>query len=129
MAMLQWSFDGFAFPVADSPSKGNADDWSYEERLIEHNPLMSNTTVLTSLGFVSRRRSIRGTCSAATRDTLQTKQLARIVGVLIDSENRSVTCRIVRARFITLLPKNSGVDCEANAAGGRYSYAIEFLER
>jgi len=127
--MLQWTFDDFTFPWEDSPGKRGADDWNYEEKLIEHEPLMASVTILTSWGFKSRSRTITGTCSATTRDTLQTKQLAGTRAALVDSEGRSVTCRIRAAKFVTLLPKTAVLDCDGNAADGRYSYTIEFMER
>lgn len=127
--MPQWTFDDFTFPWEDSPSKGNADDWNLEERLIEHEPLMANVTVLTSWGFRSRTRSITGTCSATTRDTLQAKQLAGTVGALVDSEGRSVTARIIRTKFVTLQPKIAVTDCDGNPADGRYRYTIDIMER
>lgn len=127
--MQQWSFSDFTFPFEDSPSRGGSDDWSFEEKLIEHEPLAASVTILTSWGFRSRRRTISGTCSATTRDTLQDKQINGVVGALVDSEGRSNTARIVSARFVTFLPKTGVLDCEGNPADGRYRYSLEFLER
>jgi hypothetical protein len=126
----QWSFAGFTFPWEDSPEKRGADDWNWEEKLIEHEPLMASVTILTSWGFRSRNRTITGSCSATTRDTMQTFQLNGTVGALVDSEGRSMNARITKAKFVTQLPKDAALlDCEGNPADGRYRYSIEFLER
>lgn len=122
MAAQQWSFSGYSFPYEDSPTRGNSGDWNWEEKLIEHDPLMANVTILTSWGRKSARRTITGTCGQTTRDTLRQKHQDAEVGALVDGEGRSVQARIVRADFKTVLPV--GV-----AAAKRYDYTIEFMER
>lgn len=112
-----WSFAGYTLPVEDSPVRGGGGEWNSEEKLIEQDPLMASVTILTSWGFTSSRRTITGTCGPTTRDQMRTLRLAGTVGVLQDSEERAVTCRIVRAEFVTIIPSI------------RYDYVIEFLER
>lgn len=130
MALPQWSFAGYTFPYVDSPSAlGGADDWNYEEKLVEHDPLMASVTILTSWGVRSRSRTISGTCSATTRDAMQAFQLAATIGALIDSEGRSVSARITGVKFVTLLPTGGVAACDDVAADGRYKYQIEFMER
>lgn len=113
----QWSFATYTFPYADSPARGKSGDLNLEEKLIEQDPLMANVTILTSWGFQSGRRTISGTCSQTTRDSLRSLHHSGTVGVLTDSEGRNTTCRIVRADFNTVLP----ID--------RYDYTIEFVAR
>jgi hypothetical protein len=117
MAHPNWSFAGYTFPIEDSPVRGGGGEWDSEEKLIEQDPLMANVTILTSWGERSARRTITGTCGKTTRDQIRTLRTARTVGVLQDSEDRTVTCRIVRATFSTILPSL------------RYDYQIEFMER
>lgn len=114
---VQWSFATLTFPVEDSPSRGKSGEWDWEEKLIEQDPLMANVTILTSWGRKSARRTISGTCSQNTRDTLRTLHQNGTVGTLTDSEGRQVTCRIVRHSFNVLLPST------------RYDYTLEFLAR
>src|SRR3990172_10748758 len=104
----QWSFDGYDIPYADSPVRGSSGDWNEEEKLIEHDPLNANLTILTSWGFKSRRRSVQGTCGQLTRDTMLTKGRNRVTATLTDGEGRSISARIIRADFTTLLPVNPG---------------------
>ena len=126
----QWSFAGYTFPWEDSPERGGADDWSYEQKIIEHEPLMANVTVTTDWGVRSRRRTIRGSCSATTRDALQAFQLNNTVGDLVDSEDRTIRAKIQKAKFVTQLVKDTALlDCDGNPTGGRYKYSMEFLER
>ena len=114
---IQWSFAGYIFPIQDSPTRGNSGDWNVEEKLVEHDPLNANVTVLTTWGRKSARRIITGTCNATTRDQMRTFQAAGTVGTLEDAEERQFQARLIRADFTTLLP------------GERYTYTLEFLER
>lgn len=120
----QWSFATWTFPYEDSPARGESGDWNDDEKLIEHDPLMADVTVLTSWGFRSRRRVITGSCGDDTRDAIRTLHRNRTTGTLTDAEGRAVEARIVRADFSTVLPT-------AAVAGkrGRYRYTIEFIER
>lgn len=128
--MQQWSFAGYTIPWEDSPARRGADDWSYVEKSIQHAPLMASVTVTTSWGFHSRLRTITGTCSATTRDAMQTFQLNGTIGALVDSEGRSINAKIERAKFVTLMPKNTDLlDCGGAATDGRYRFTIEFMER
>lgn len=113
----QWSFATYTFPFADSPSRGGGDEWNEKEKLIEHDPLNASVTILTSWGFKSRRRTISGTCGAATRNQIRTFWRNATEGALVDSEDRSINARIVEAQFTTIIPNL------------RYNYSIEFLER
>lgn len=121
---VNWTFSTYTFPRGDVPSKGGSDDWNDEEKLVEQDLLNCDTTILTSWGFKSRRRTITGTCGELTRDQMRTFHRNGIVAALSDSEGRSVTCRIVSAKFTTMIP-TGGV------AGrrGRYEYQIEFIAR
>ncbi len=112
-----WVFSTYTFPTADSPGRGQSDEWNDEEKLIEHEPLNADVTVLTSWGFKSRRRTISGICGQATRDQMRTFHRNATVDALTDPEGRSITARIVRAEFSTIIPT------------GRYRYTIEFKER
>lgn len=114
---IQWSFAGYTFPVQDSPSRGGSGEWNREEKLIEQDPLMASVTILTSWGLRSARRTITGTCGQTTRDNIRTLHQNATVGTLEDGEGRQTTARIIRADFITLLPRD------------RYNYQIEFVER
>ncbi len=114
---IQWSFAGYTFPVADSPSRGGSGEWNWEEKLVEQDPLMANVTILTSWGRKSARRTITGTCGQTTRDNIRTLHQNRTVGTLEDAEGRTLTARIVHADFTTMLPSD------------RYDYQIEFVER
>ncbi len=113
----QWSFAGYTFPIIDSPTRGGGDDWNLEEKLVEQDPLMANVTILTTWGQKSARRTISGACGQTTRDQMRTFHQNRTVGTLSDSEGREVTCRIVSANFVTVLP----ID--------RYNFQIEFVQR
>lgn len=113
----QWSFAGYIFPVEDSPSRGGSGDWNWREKLVEHDPLNANVTILTTWGRKSPRRVITGYCSQATRDKMRAFQQTATIGVLTDAEDRAVTARIIRADFTTLLPNT------------RFQYTIEFLQR
>ncbi len=112
-----WVFSTYTLPAGDSPTRGNSGEWNDEEKLIEHDPLNADVTILTSWGFRSRTRSISGICSQATRDAMRTFHRNKTVDTLTDPEGRSVEARIVRANFHTLIPT------------GRYRYTIEFMER
>lgn len=112
-----WSFAGYEFPIADSPARSGSGDWDLEEKLIEHDPLNANVTILTSWGMKSARRTITGTCGPATRDQMRTFHDNRTVGTLRDGENRSLQARIVSAGFTTQIPNV------------RYSYSLTFVER
>ena len=112
-----WVFSTLTLPAGDSPTRGNSGDWNDEEKLIEHDPLNADVTILTSWGFRSRTRSISGICNLATRDSLRTFHRNKTVDTLTDPEGRSITARIVSANFQTLIPT------------GRYRYTIEFMER
>ncbi len=112
-----WVFSTYTFPTADSPGRGQSDEWNDEEKLVEHDPLNANVTILTSWGFRSRRRPISGVCGQMTRDQMRTFHRAGTVAALTDSEGRSITARIVRTDFQTIIPT------------GRYRYTIEFMER
>jgi hypothetical protein len=126
----QWSFAGYTFPWADQPERRGSGDWNYEQKSVEHEPLMASVTIQTDWGVKSRRRTVTGTCSATTRDQMQTFQLAFTVGALVDSEGRSMNAKIVKATFRTLLPKDASLlDCEGAATDGRYKFTIEFMER
>lgn len=114
---IGWTFATYTFPAADSPARGQSGDWNDEEKLIEHDPLNADVTILASWGFRSRTRSINGVCGPTTRDAMRTFQRNGTVGTLIDPEGRQVEARIVSAQFNTLIPT------------GRYRYAIEFKER
>jgi hypothetical protein len=118
MATKHWSFDGYDFPYADAPSKGSSNDWNREEKLVEHDPLSANVTILTSWGLKSARRTITGICGINTRNTMKAKYEAKIVGPLIDGERRQVNARITRADFETLSPITL-----------RFKYTIEFMQR
>jgi hypothetical protein len=78
---------------------------------------MANVTIITSWGFRSGRRTITGICNQTTRDQMRTFQQNGTVGTLRDSENRSITARLVRAEFQTIIPSR------------RYQYTLEFLQR
>ena len=112
-----WVFSTYTFPVADSPGRGQSGDWNDEEKLIEHEPLNADVTVLTSWGFKSRDRAISGICGQATRDQMRAFHRNRTVDTLTDPEGRSVTARIVDTSFATIIPT------------GRYRYTITFKER
>lgn len=112
-----WVFSTYTFPTADSPSRGQSGDWNDEEKLIEHDPLNADVTTLTSWGFKSRNRAISGVCGLTTRDQMRAFHRASTVATLTDPEGRSITARIVRTNFKTIIPT------------GRYRYTIEFLER
>ncbi len=114
---IGWTFSTYPFPTADSPTRGQSGDWNDEEKLIEHDPLNADVTILASWGFRSRTRSISGICGQATRDAMRTFHRNRTVGTLTDPEGRTVEARIVSAGFNTLIPT------------GRYRYTIEFKER
>lgn len=115
--MPQWRFDGFFFPPADSPRKGASGDWNRTEKLVEHEPINAGVTIITSWGFTSGRRTIKGVCTQLTRDTLISKWESASEGALIDGENRSVNARIINTRFSTIIP------------GFRYEYEITFIQR
>lgn len=117
MPWPNWSFATYTFPIADSPTRGGGGEWNEEEKLIEHDPLNANVTILTSWGFKSRRRTISGVCGPTTRDQIRTLWRNATEGALRDSEDRSVNARIVKAHFTTVIPNQ------------RYDYQIEFLER
>lgn len=117
MTHPSWSFAGYTFPIADSPVRGGGGEWDSDEKLIEQDPLMANVTILTSWGFKSARRTITGTCGPTTRNQIRTLRTALTVGDLTDSEDRTVTCRITRAEFNTMIPNL------------RYDYVIEFTQR
>lgn len=120
----QWSFGGYHFPFADSPVRGSSGEWDDEEKLVEHDPLVANITILTTWGFRSRRRTITGTCGDLTRDQIRTDQRAATVASLHDAEGRSVSARIISAKFTTVIPTASAV-----GRRGRYTYSITFLAR
>lgn len=120
----QWSFAGYTFPFADSPRKGGSEDFNPDEKLIEHDPLNANITILSSWGFTSARRTIQGTCSAISRDQLKALWLNRTVGTLIDAESRSVQARITNAKFETMIP-----EAAISVGSGLYRYTITFRER
>lgn len=125
--ILKWSFSGYDFPYEDSPPPGASGDWNKEEKLVLHDPLVANVTVITSWGFKSRTRTITGTCGRITRDTMNTKWGDGEVGSLVDAEGRKVTCRITSAAFVTLRP----IDVDLNSVPGnaRYDYTISFMEQ
>ncbi len=112
-----WVFSTYTFPTADSPVRGQSGDWNDEEKLVQHDPLNADVTVLTSWGFKSRRRTIRGICQLATRDQMRTFHRAGTVATLTDPEGRAFNARIISAEFQTIIPT------------GRYNYTIEFMER
>lgn len=112
-----WVFSTYTFPTADSPGRGQSDEWNDEEKLIEHEPLNADVTILTSWGFKSRRRAISGICGQTTRDQMRTFHRNATVDTLTDPEGRSLTARIVSAEFSTIIPT------------GRYRYTITFMER
>ncbi len=114
---IGWTFSTYTFPAGDSPTRGQSGDWNDEEKLIEHDPLNADVTILTSWGFRSRNRTISGVCSMATRDAMRTFHRNKTVDTLTDPEGRTVEARIIRANFQTLIPT------------GRYRYTIEFKER
>lgn len=120
----QWSFGSYHFPFEDSPVSGSSGDWDDEEKLIEHDPLVASITILTSWGFRSRRRTITGTCGEITRDQMRTDQRASLVADLHDVEGRTISARIISAKFTTVIPT-------AGVAGrrGRYTYTITFMAR
>ncbi len=120
----QWSFGSYHFPFADSPVRGSSGEWDDEEKLIEHDPLVANVTILTSWGFRSRKRIITGTCGDLTRDQIRTDQRAALVADLHDAEGRTVSARIVSAKFTTVIPTAS-----APGRRGRYTYNITFMAR
>lgn len=113
----QWAFDTYEFPIADSPVRGGGGEVNVEEKLVEHDLLQADVTIITSWGFHSPRRTISGTCGQTTRDQMRTFHQNGTVGTLRDSENRSTTMRIVVAEFQTLIP------------GLRYRYKLEFVAR
>lgn len=121
---VNWTFSTYTFPRGDVPAKAGSGEWNDEEKLVEHEPLNANVTILTSWGFKSRRRTITGTCGELTRNEMRIFHRNGTTALLVDSEGRSVNCRIVSARFSTMIPT-------AGTAGrrGRYEYQIEFLER
>lgn len=112
-----WSFSTHTFPIEDSPSRGGGGEWNEDEKLVEHEPLNADVTILTTWGFKSRRRTIVGVCGVTTRDQMRALWRARTEGLLVDSENRQVEARIIKAQFTTVIPNL------------RYEYEIEFLER
>jgi hypothetical protein len=118
-----WSFDGYDFPIGDSPERGKSGDWNREQKRVEQDPLMADVTLVKSWGFRSRRRRIVGYCEQVTRDTLWTKWQNGTVGVLKDGEGREVTCEIARADFNTVNPVTD------DTSTAMYSYVLEFLER
>ena len=117
MPWPNWSFAGFEFPIEDSPVRGKSGEWNWEEKLVEHDPLNANVTILTSWGRRSARRTISGVCGEGIRDKMRSLQQDGTTGALIDSEDRSVQARIVRTDFNTLIP------------GLRYEYSLEFIQR
>lgn len=121
---VNWTFSTYTFPRGDVPVRGGSDEWNDTEKLVEHDPLNANVTILTSWGFTSRHRTITGTCGDVTRDQIRTFQRNATVAALVDSEGRSVNCRIVSAKFSTMLPTAGTV-----GRRGRYEYQIEFEER
>ena len=126
----QWVFAGYTFPWEDSPQRGGADDWNYERKSIEHEPLMAGMTIQTDWGVKSRRRTIRGSCSATTRDAMQAFQIANTVGDLVDSEGRTISAKIQKAKFVTQMAKDiSLLDCDGNPTDGRYKYTLDFMAR
>ena len=112
-----WVFSTYTFPAGDSPGRGQSDDWNDEEKLIEHDPLNADVTILTSWGFRSRTRTISGICNQTTRDAMRSFHRNKTVDTLTDPEGRSITARIVNTSFVTIIPT------------GRYRYTIEFKER
>lgn len=120
----QWSFGSYHFPFEDSPARGSSGDWDDEEKLIEHDPLVASVTILTSWGFRSRRRTLSGTCGDLTRDQIRTDQRAGLVADLHDVEGRTVSARIISAKFTTVIPTGS-----APGRRGRYTYNITFMAR
>ncbi len=121
----QWSFAGYTFPYADSPKRGGSDDWNLREKLIEHDPLNANVTILTSWGFKSSVRTIQGICNAVSRDQLKSLWTSNTVGTLTDSEGRAVTAKITDAKFSTITPEAVTIGVGA----GVYQYSITFMER
>ena len=117
MAMIQWTFAGYTFPVDSQPQREGAGEWNVEEKAAYHTPLNSDKDVITSFGFKSARRTIRGRCSKAFRDAMRAKQTSRVTGSLTDADGGSKSCRIEKAMFKELFP------------GGRYSYDITFCAR
>ena len=114
---VNWVFSTYTFPTADSPLRGQSGEWNDDEKLIEHDPLNADVTILTSWGFRSRTRSINGICGQATRDAMRAFYRNGTVDTLTDPEGRTVQARIVKTQFNTLIPT------------GRYKYTIEFKER
>lgn len=104
--------------------RGSSGDWDDEEKLVQHDPLVANITILTSWGFRSRKRIITGTCGDLTRDQIRTDQRAAVVADLHDAEGRTVSARIITAQFTTVIPTASAV-----GRRGRYTYNITFLAR
>jgi len=117
MAMTAWTFDGYTFPVDSQPERGGAGEWNYEEKAVYQSPLNGTTDIITSFGFKSSRRTIRGRCNQAMRDAMRGKQTSRVTGLLTDADGGSVSARIEKATFKELFP------------GGRYSYDILFCAR
>ncbi len=114
---IGWTFSTYPLPTADSPARGQSGEWNDEEKLIEHEPLNADVTILASWGFRSRSRTISGICGQATRDAMRAFHRNRTVADLTDPEGRTVQARITKTGFNTLIPT------------GRYRYTIEFKER
>ncbi len=112
-----WVFSTYTLPAGDSPTRGNSGEWNDEEKLIEHDPLNADVTILTSWGFRSRTRIISGICNQTTRDAMRSFHRNKTVDTLTDPEGRGVEARITAATFQTIIPT------------GRYRYTIEFKER
>lgn len=111
----KWTFAGYAFPSDSLPSDGG--DWDYGEKVIEHEPLGADVTVVTSLGFKSDTRVVAGDCSRDFRDNIKSLQRNLTVGDLVDGEGRTVSARIMVSSF------------QGMNTNRRFKYSITFKAR
>lgn len=117
MAITNWAFAGYTFPVADQPSKGGAGEWNRERKVAVSQPINSSDDVLTNFGFTSARRTISGRCSQAFRNQMRTFFNNLTEGTLTDSEGGTQKAQILELSFDEQVPERL------------YAYTVVFIAR
>jgi hypothetical protein len=116
MALL-WAFAGYTFPVECQPARRGAGEWNRARKTVIHQPINSDTDVITDFGFTSGRRTIRGSCTQAFRNQMRSFFGGRTIGNLVDGEGQSQSAQILELDFQEVLP------------GLLYEYTITFIAR
>jgi hypothetical protein len=118
MVALLWAFAGYTFPVECQPSgRQGAGEWNRALKSVIHQPINSDTDVITDFGFTSRRRTIEGDCTQAFRNQMRTFFNNKTIGNLVDGEGQSQSARIQEQDFKEVLP------------GLMYRYTMTFIAR